>query len=99
MGRVNDVSVGARRTQVLSSWPVVVISFGLVVLAAVAPVTALVSGPAMLLIGTAGIRRARPGPVPLDLLFMAVAGSLLCVIIVVVAVTLLPVRLDAEYSG
>lgn len=49
---------------------------GLTVLAAVAPASAIVSGPAMLLAGLLGLRRARTGP-RLHFVLVAALGGML----------------------
>ena len=64
---------------------VTIVSSGAVVLATVAPLTALASGPALLAAGLVGIRRAwRAGP-PIHLIVMTVVGFGLCVGILIVA--------------
>lgn len=70
--------------------PVIVtaVSIGAVVLAAVAPLTALASGPALLVAGLVGIVRVRPAAVPIHLIVTTVVGSGICVGVLIVALNL-----------
>ncbi len=64
---------------------VTAVSIGAVVLAAVAPLTAVASGPALLVAGLLGIRRARPAGAPIHVIVTTVVGLGICVGILIVA--------------
>lgn len=63
----------------------------LTVLAAVAPASAIVSGPAMLLAGLLGLRRAKTGR-RLPLVLVAVLGALLTFAVLAAALFLVRIR-------